>query len=166
MKRLISILAALSICTGFLFSGSGFAAPKIKAPTWRELLNMDLVAKARIRWNVIEKDGKHTYVEVSGGEATRLNPGWSADPARLKYDLARNRALADAVKGARLGPPTARTPRPGDRVLELWAEGDTAWEMVGSWSGPLSWWQKGPRAQIAEMFEPLLKVQADVFNTR
>ncbi len=163
MKRPISILAALSIFAVSLFV---FAAPHIKTPTWRELLTMDMVAKARIRWNVIEKDGKKTYVEVSGGEAVRLNPGWSADPARLKYDLAKNRALADAVKGARLGAPTTRTPRPGDRVLELWAEGDTDWVVVGSWSGPLLWWQKGFRAPLADAFEPLLKAQVDVFNTR
>jgi hypothetical protein len=140
------------------------ARPKIKPPTLAELYATDMVAKAHIRWARVEPDGRRTVVEISGGVATRVNPGWSPEPAHLPYDLAKNRKLVDAIKSSRLPAPSRRAPRTGDRVLEVLGEGED-WVVVASWSMPLAAWQKGSYAGIAELLEPLFKVQADVFDT-
>jgi hypothetical protein len=140
------------------------ARPHFPTPTWRELVAGDLVAKARIRWVQVDKDGKRTYVEIQGGEAYRVNPGISVEPQPLKYDLERNRHLAQAIKAAGLPAPTKREPRESDRVLELLGEADAGWVVVGTWTMPLKTWQKGRLAALTDELEPLMKVQVDVFG--
>jgi hypothetical protein len=142
------------------------AAPHIKTPTLREIMAMsapDMLAKARVRWSQIDRS-QRIVVEIHGGEATRVNPGWSPEPQRLHYDLARNRHLDNLLKQAKLPPPMRREPRDGDRVLEILAEGDEGWVVIAEWSMPLKQWQKGKLAAICDELEPLFKVQADVFD--
>ncbi len=158
-----SIAKLLAIVTALL-PLTLLAAPHIPTPTWRELLAGDLVAKARIRWVQVAKDGTRTFVEIQGGEAYRTNPGISAEPQPLKYDLDRNRHLAQAIKAAGLPAPSKRAAREGDRVLELLGEADAGWVVVGTWTYPLKSWQKGRLAQVADELEPLMKVQVDVFG--
>ncbi|HZS40621.1 MAG TPA: hypothetical protein VFF06_27500 [Polyangia bacterium] len=148
-----------------LLSAAAMVAPHVKTPTWRELLAMDLVSKARVRWVQVAADGQRTVVEIQGGEAYRTNPGISNQAQPLKYDLSRNRKLEKALKGANWSAPNKRDPREGDRTLELLAEADAGWVVVGSWTAPLKNWQRGKWAPIADELEPLMKVQADVFGT-
>lgn len=148
-----------------LISTVALAQPHIKTPTWRELLTMDMVAKARVRWVQVAGDGARTVVEIQGGSAYRINPGISNQAQPLKYDLARNRKLEKALKAAKWAAPTTRAARETDRVLELVAEGDAGWVVVASWTAPLKNWQRGQWAAIADELEPLMKVQVDVFGT-
>ena len=101
-----------------------------------------LTDRGRIKWiRVI--DGKQVEVTIGQGEAWRLNPNMSAQRAKLKYDLNRNRELEQQVKATKLGGSTRSVSSvPTDRTLQLLSEGDKDDVVVGQWSMSLKAWKK------------------------
>lgn len=140
------------------------AMPPIPMPKLAEILRGDMVAKARIRWSKVV-EGKRVTVTIQGGEAMRMNPNWSPQPAHLPYDLDKNRALVKVIKADRLGHPTHRvSDEPGDRTLEILADGPQDYVVVGAWVMSAKSWQRHHGA-LYQLLEPLFSIQADVFQT-
>jgi hypothetical protein len=145
-----------------LCAAPALAQPYIPKPTLSSTLAGDLL-KAKLRWSKVV-DGKRVLVEVQGGEAYRVTPGWAMQPVRLTYDLKRNRKLELAFRAAKLGAPAKRqSPRSEDRTLELLAEWKGEWLVVGTWARGVKAWRTGAPKLFAEL-EPLLEVQGDPFQ--
>jgi hypothetical protein len=133
-----------------------------KIPPLHEVLAGDLIAKAKIRWVRLEK-GAPTTVDINRGEAFRTNTDMGPDPLKLPYDLKKHAALEAAVKGGKLPGPTKASAKPGDRTLQIMAEGDKDWEVAGEWTYSKSVWKKR-WPKIYGALEPLCDVMADVFQ--
>ncbi|MFI5290346.1 MAG: hypothetical protein ACHQ17_11885 [Polyangia bacterium] len=158
MKNCVLALALLTS------AGVAQAMPPFPMPKLSGVLKGDMVAKARIRFSKMV-EGKRVTLTIQGGEATRLNPNWSPQPARLPYDLDKNRTLAQAIKSAHLGAQVRYgSDDPDDRTLEILAEGPKDYVVVGTWVMPAKKWQKRHRA-LYELLEPLFSAQVDVFQT-
>lgn len=135
--------------------------------SYQDVLRTDLVAHAKIRWSRIDA-GQRVTVEIEGGKAVRTNPNWSPEPARLAYDLGRQRELSRILKWARLPPPRARpSASPRDRTLEVLVEDDRqSWRSAGFWSMSVKAWQKGRLGSIFDALDPLLDVRPELFDSR
>jgi hypothetical protein len=153
------------IAIACVLAGSlALAAPPFPMPKLPDVMRGSLTDKARIRWSKVV-EGNRVQITISGGVAERLNPNMAPEPAKLKYDLARNRALEQIVKAAHLGSPNARTPSSlsTDRTLEILAEGPKDWVVVGTWVMPAKSWKKKKPALFGEL-DPMFDVQAEVFG--
>jgi hypothetical protein len=150
-----------------------FCAPA--APSLDTILRTDMVVDTKIRWSRLD-DGKQVTVEIEGGEAHRINPNWSPDPAGLHFDLDRQRALTRLLRAAHLsslprGPRALSGPAAGvskERQLEIVTlarsiEG-VKWHTVGSWVRPVKSWQKGNLQPIFETLEPMLDEKPMLFG--
>ena len=133
--------------------------------SYEEVLHTDIIVHAKIRWSKFD-GGERVFVEIAGGEAKRVNPGWSPDPQPIAYDIARERDLSRSLKAARL-PAAAEhaSDAPDDRTLEVIVEDAKGWHSAGVWSLSVKAWQKGRLGSIYDALEPLLKVQPDLFGT-
>jgi hypothetical protein len=146
-----------------LLAGSAWAMPPIPVPKLDQVMRESLTDRARIRWSKVV-DGNRVQVTISGGIAERMNPNMAPEPARLPYDLAKNRELERLVKAAHLGPRGRSASSLGtDRTLEILADGPKEWVVVGQWSMPLKSWQKKHPA-LAELLEPLFNKQPEIFQ--
>ena len=134
--------------------------------SYDEVLKTDLIAHAKIRWSKLDA-GERIVVEIEGGNAARVNPGWSPQPQRLAYDLTRERELARVVKWARL-PPARPAPseRAGDRTLEILVDSGKGWHSAGFWSMSVKAWQRGRPGSIFDALEPLLDAKPELFDVR
>lgn len=146
--------------------------------SYQDVLQADLIAHGKVRWSKMDA-GDRIVVEIEGGNATRVNPGWSPVPQKLTYDLGRERALERALKAARLPAPDHASPtivgaprarnraaRAGWRTLEVLVEDPKkGWRSAGTWSMPVKAWQKGRFASIFEALEPLLDVKPELYDT-
>ena len=133
--------------------------------SYDEVLHTDIIVHAKIRWSKFD-GGERVFVEIAGGEAKRVNPGWSPDPQPIAYDIARERDLSRSLKAARLPAASAHaSDAPDDRTLEVIVEDAKGWHSAGVWSLSVKAWQKGRLGSIYDALEPLLKVQPDLYGT-
>jgi hypothetical protein len=140
-----------------------FLAPPFPVPKLADVMRGSLTDKARIRWSK-SVDGRSVDITFSGGVAERIDTGIQPGPARLKYDLPKNRELEAAVKAAKLGAQAKETAvAPDERTLEILAEGPKDWMVVGRWTAKLKAWQKRAPAMV-ELMEPLFSVTPDLFQ--
>lgn len=140
------------------------AMPPFPMPKLSGVLKGDMVAKARIRYSKMV-EGKRVTITIQGGEASRLNPNWSPEPARLPYDLDKNRALVNEIKRAHLGAQNRYgSDDPDYRMLEILAEGPKDYVVVGTWVMPQKTWQKR-HAALYQLLEPLFSAEVDVFQS-
>ena len=140
-----------------------FAAPPFPVPKLADVMRGSLTDKARIRWSK-SVDGRNVTITFAGGECERLDTGIQPGPARLKYDLLKNRELEAAVRAAKLGAQSKETAvAPDERTLEIVAEGPKDWMVVGRWTAKLKVWQKKAPAMVAHV-EPLFSVTPDLFQ--
>ncbi len=156
MTRCCIVLAVLLAAAGV-----AGAQPKFPPPTLQGVMSGDLVGRALIRWSKVV-EGERVQISITAGFAERLNPRWAPQPARLNYDLDKNRALEKAVKRAGLGRTNRALSGGEDRTLEVLGRGPSGWEVVGTWSMSRVKWQKKSR-QLYEMLEPLFDVPSDTF---
>jgi hypothetical protein len=135
--------------------------------SYEDVLKTDLIAHAKIRWSRMDA-GQRVTVEIEGGKAFRSNPNWSPEPARLAYDLTRERELSRILKWAKLPPSRAQPSQSGlDRTLEVLVEdGKQNWRSAGYWSMSVKAWQKGRLGSIFDALEPLLDMKPELFDSR
>jgi hypothetical protein len=146
-----------------LMSTSVMAAPKLPEPKLPEVLAGSLTNKARIRFSKVV-EGQRVTVTITGGVAERVTPSLSPEPKRLPYNLDRNRELERQVKATKLGSQSRFiSEQASDRTLEILAEGDNGFVVVGKWSMPLKTWKKR-YSQLLELLEPLFDVQMELFQ--
>jgi hypothetical protein len=156
---------ALGLSLGLLLGPSPAAAqPKVPPPTLQRVLGDSIVGKARVRWSR-GSAGARVEVSIGVGAAERLNPQWSPEPVRLRYDLNQNQLLEREIKRGRFGASTPISTGPEDRTLELLARGAEGWVVVGTWSMPAARWKKqhGP---LFRLLEPLFEAPAEPFVNR
>jgi len=135
--------------------------------SYEDVVRTDLIVHGKIRWSKVDADNR-IVVEIQGGEAKRLNPGWSPDPAPLTYDLERERELSKLLKSAHLpSPRSSASEAPDDRTLEVMVEDAKGnWKTAGIWSMSVKQWKKGHWSPVYGALEPLLDTKPDLFAPR
>lgn len=133
--------------------------------SYHDVLQADLITQGKIRWSKMDA-GERVTVEIEGGNARRMNPGWSPAPQPLAYDLGRERALARAIKAAKLPAVNTASDKEDWRTLEvLLNDSHSGWRSAGTWSMPLKSWQKGRYGAISAALEPLFDVKPELYGT-
>lgn len=130
-----------------------------------EAMRTDLIVHGKLHWSKVDSQSRIT-VDIAGGNASRVNPDWSPDPLPLDYDLAQERALVKALKGAHLGA-AASSPSdsPDDRTLAIDVEDAKGnWHSAGTWSLPVKAWRRGRLAAVFALLEPLFDARPARFG--